>query len=219
MLYYVAATRGKHGCNSGIMVTGSHNPKDYNGFKMVLRGAAVYGDADPGPEAAASSPRTTPPATAAWARWTSSPSTPSASSGTPSCRAPMKVVVDSGNGIPGATAPAILRALGCEVVEHLLEGGRRLPQPPSGPVARPENLEDLKRIVRATDAELGLAFDGDGDRLGVVTKDGTIIYPGPPADAVRRGHPDAPPGRADHLRRQVHAAPGAVDPSSTAASR
>jgi phosphomannomutase len=89
---------------------------------------------------------------------------------------PMKIVVDSGNGIPGASAPGILRALGCEVVELFSEVDGDFPNHHPDP-SKPENLADLIRTVKATDAELGLAFDGDGDRLGVVTKDGQIIYP------------------------------------------
>ncbi len=175
MLYYVAATRGKHGCNSGIQVTGSHNPKDYNGFKMVLGGRAIYGDdiqrlrqrieaenylskrgrsarMDIGAEYAARIVN--------------------------DCRLarPMKIVVDSGNGIPGASAPAILRALGCEVVDLYSKVDGDFPNHHPDP-SKPENLADLIKVVHATDAELGLAFDGDGDRLGVVTKDGHIIYP------------------------------------------
>ncbi|MFT7724200.1 MAG: phosphomannomutase/phosphoglucomutase [Roseateles sp.] len=175
MLYYVAATRGKHGCTSGIQVTGSHNPKDYNGFKMVLQGAAVYGEQIQGlrrrieaedyasgrgrvgrmdivPEYAARIVR--------------------------DCKLarPMKIVVDSGNGIPGASAPAILRALGCEVIDIFSRVDGDFPNHHPDP-SRPENLEDLKRVVHACDAELGLAFDGDGDRLGIVTKDGEMIMP------------------------------------------
>ena len=175
MLYYVAATRGEQGCRSGIMVTGSHNPKNYNGFKMVLASKAIYGDEiqnlrrrmeaedytrgqgrtgtmDIYPEYLARITR--------------------------DCRLarPMKIVVDSGNGIPGASAPGILRALGCEVTELYSEVDGDFPNHHPDP-SKPENLADLIRTVRDTDAELGLAFDGDGDRLGVVTKDGQIIYP------------------------------------------
>eukprot|EP01031_Cornospumella_fuschlensis_P011235 gene11235-13746_t len=89
---------------------------------------------------------------------------------------PMKIVVDSGNGIPGASAPAILRALGCEVIDIFSKVDGDFPNHHPDP-SRPENLEDLKRVVHATGAELGLAFDGDGDRVGVVTNQGTIIYP------------------------------------------
>ena len=78
MLYYVAATRGKHGCNSGIMVTGSHNPKDYNGFKMVMSGRAIYGE-DIQKLRQRIETETTPPSAAAARRWTCWPSTRSAS--------------------------------------------------------------------------------------------------------------------------------------------
>lgn len=175
MLYYVAATRGKHGCNSGIQVTGSHNPKDYNGFKMVLKGAAVYGeqiqdlkrrieaeDYATGKGRVASMDIT--------AEYTQRIVRDA------KLARPMKIVVDSGNGIPGATAPAILRALGCEVIDIFSKVDGDFPNHHPDP-SRPENLEDLKRVVHATDAELGLAFDGDGDRLGIVTKDGTMIMP------------------------------------------
>jgi phosphomannomutase len=89
---------------------------------------------------------------------------------------PLKIVVDSGNGIPGASAPRILRALGCEVVELYSEVDGEFPNHHPDP-SKPENLADLIRAVRSSGAELGLAFDGDGDRLGVVTGDGQIIYP------------------------------------------
>jgi phosphomannomutase len=89
---------------------------------------------------------------------------------------PMKIVVDSGNGIPGASAPGILRALGCAVRELYSEVDGDFPNHHPDP-SKPENLAELIETVRTTDAELGLAFDGDGDRLGIVTKDGQIIYP------------------------------------------
>ena len=175
MLYYVAATRGKHGCSSGIQVTGSHNPKDYNGFKMVMAGRAIYGEdiqklkrrieAEDYTVAKGRSARMDILAEYAH-RITSD------------CRLsrPMKVVVDSGNGIPGASAPGILRALGCEVIDLYSKVDGDFPNHHPDP-SKPENLEMLKAVVHATGAELGLAFDGDGDRLGVVTAGGNIIYP------------------------------------------
>ena len=89
---------------------------------------------------------------------------------------PMKIVVDSGNGIPGASAPAILRALGCEVIDLYSKVDGDFPNHHPDP-SKPENLQDLIKVVHATGAEVGLAFDGDGDRLGVVTAQGHIIYP------------------------------------------
>jgi phosphomannomutase len=88
----------------------------------------------------------------------------------------MKIVVDSGNGIAGASAPALLRALGCEVVELYSEVDGTFPNHHPDP-SKPENLADLIRAVKAHDADLGLAFDGDGDRLGLVTRDGHNIFP------------------------------------------
>ena len=175
MLYYVAATRGRHGCRSGIMVTGSHNPKDYNGFKMVLAGKAIYGD-----EIQALRRRIEAEdyvrGTGRAARMDIGTEYLGRIVGDCKLARPMKIVVDSGNGIPGASAPGILRALGCDVVELYSEVDGDFPNHHPDP-SRPENLADLIRTVRETGAELGLAFDGDGDRLGVVTKDGQIIYP------------------------------------------
>ncbi|MBA4178083.1 MAG: phosphomannomutase/phosphoglucomutase [Leptothrix sp. (in: Bacteria)] len=179
MLYYVAATRGKHGCNSGIMVTGSHNPKDYNGFKMVMAGRAIYGDdIQKLRHRIEAESYTTKRGRVAkmdvLAEYTAR------IVGDCKLARPMKIVVDSGNGVPGASAPAILRALGCEVIDLYSKVDGDFPNHHPDP-SKPENLAVLKTVVRATGAELGLAFDGDGDRLGVVTnsgKDGgNIIYP------------------------------------------
>ena len=194
MLYYVAATRGAHGCRSGIQITGSHNPKDYNGFKMVLGGRAIFGadiqrlrERMEAEDYARGRGRTaTMDITAEYtARIVGD------------CRVarPLKIVVDSGNGIPGATAPAILRALGCEVVDLYSRVDGDFPNHHPDP-SKPENLEDLKLVVRATEADLGLAFDGDGDRLGIVTRHGNIIYPDRQimlfARDVLKRHPGAP---------------------------
>ena len=88
----------------------------------------------------------------------------------------MRIVVDSGNGVAGATAPQILRAIGCEVIELFSAVDGHFPNHHPDP-SKPENLRDLIRVLQDTDAELGLAFDGDGDRLGIVTRDGQTIYP------------------------------------------
>jgi phosphomannomutase len=181
MLYYVAATRAEHGCTSGIQVTGSHNPKDYNGFKMVLASRAIYGaeiqalrqrmqTKDYVKAKALGKAKGRKGAMDVLAEYTAR------IVGDCKLARPMKIVVDSGNGIPGASAPGILRALGCEVIELYSEVDGDFPNHHPDP-SKPENLADLIRTVQTTDAEIGLAFDGDGDRLGVVTKDGQIIYP------------------------------------------
>lgn len=194
MLYYVAATRGKHGCRSGIQVTGSHNPKDYNGFKMVLAGRAIYGEDIQGLR------RRIEAEDYVKGQGRSAPMDIGAEYQhriTGDCRLarPMKIVVDSGNGIPGASAPGILRALGCEVIELYSEVDGDFPNHHPDP-SKPENLVDLIRTVKETGAELGLAFDGDGDRLGVVTADGQNIFPDRQlmlyAQDILQRHPGAP---------------------------
>jgi phosphomannomutase/phosphoglucomutase len=89
---------------------------------------------------------------------------------------PIKIAVDCGNGVAGAFAGDLYRGMGCEVIELFCEVDGTFPNHHPDP-AHPENLQDLIRCLQETDAEIGLAFDGDGDRLGVVTKDGQIIYP------------------------------------------
>jgi phosphomannomutase len=175
MLYYVAATRKKRGCSSGIQVTGSHNPKDYNGFKMVLAGRAIHGD-DIQKLRGRIENEDYVTARGRAARMDIHPEY--AHRITSDCRLarPMKIVVDSGNGIAGASAPGILRALGCEVIDLYSRVDGEFPNHHPDP-SKPENLADLIKVVHATESELGLAFDGDGDRLGVVTRGGHVIHP------------------------------------------
>jgi phosphomannomutase len=173
--YYAAATRDEVGCHSCIQVTGSHNPKDYNGFKMVLAGRAIYGDEIQGLRRRMEAEHYL----RGNGRVNALDLLPEYSArivGDAKLARPMKIVVDSGNGIPGASAPGILRALGCEVIELYSEVDGDFPNHHPDP-SKPENLADLIRAVQSSDAEIGLAFDGDGDRLGVVTRDGNIIYP------------------------------------------
>ncbi len=172
MLYFAANTL----CTSGIQVTGSHNPKDYNGFKMVLAGRAIYGDEIQGLRkvmeagsaklADGGSVRKVDVTDAYTKRIV----------GDIKLARPLRIVVDSGNGIAGASAPGILRAIGCEVTELFSEVDGNFPNHHPDP-SKPENLKDLIAALQKGDAELGLAFDGDGDRLGIVTKDGQNIYP------------------------------------------
>ncbi len=163
------------GTNSAISVTGSHNPPDYNGLKIVLGGQTLYGEmiqdlrrrivegdlsrgkgkvkrADVGP---AYLQRIVDDVRLA---------------------RPMKIVIDCGNGVAGGIAPELFRRLGCEMTELFCAVDGNFPNHHPDP-SKPENLQDVIRALRETDAELGLAFDGDGDRLGVVTKRGEIIYP------------------------------------------
>jgi phosphomannomutase len=172
MLYYAANTL----CQSGIQVTGSHNPKDYNGFKMVMGGRAIYGDeiqalrlmmASESWQLRAGGAVTQHDVLAAYSQRIV---------GDIRLVRPLKIVIDSGNGIAGASAPGIFRALGCEVIELFSEVDGNFPNHHPDP-SKPENLQDLVHALKTTGAELGLAFDGDGDRLGIVTQDGQNIYP------------------------------------------
>ncbi len=172
MLYFAASTL----CKSGIQVTGSHNPKDYNGFKMVMGGRAIHG------EEIQAIRRMMEAET--WALKDggtvrnisiNAPYRDRIVGGITLAR-PMKIVVDCGNGIAGASAPAIFRAIGCEVTELFSEVDGNFPNHHPDP-SKPENLRDLMAALKNSDAELGLAFDGDGDRLGIVTKQGNNIFP------------------------------------------
>ncbi len=173
MLYFAASTLA----SSGIQVTGSHNPKDYNGFKMVLGGRAIYGDDIQGLKSMMESESWKLPAQAGSIRQVNVEKDyrERIVSGIRLER-PLKIVIDSGNGIAGASAPDIFRALGCKVTELFSEVDGNFPNHHPDP-SKPENLKDLIAALQSGDAELGLAFDGDGDRLGIVTKDGQNIYP------------------------------------------
>ena len=164
---------------SGIMITGSHNPPNYNGFKMVLGGAAIYGDQIQAIRQRIEAQQFI--------------QAPSAEIGQRSyfdifplylerivsdvkLARPMKIAVDCGNGVGGAFAATLFRALGCEVEELFCEVDGHFPNHHPDP-AHIENLQDLIKNLATTSNELGLAFDGDADRLGVVTKDGQVIFP------------------------------------------
>jgi phosphomannomutase/phosphoglucomutase len=163
------------GTACGVMVTGSHNPPEYNGLKMVIAGEAIYGEriralyqriVDGNLATGAGSYRTHDIRAAYLERITSDVK----------AHAPMKIAIDCGNGVAGAFAGELYRRMGFEVSELFCEVDGNFPNHHPDP-AHPENLEDLIHCLHTTDAEIGLAFDGDGDRLGVVTKDGAVIYP------------------------------------------
>ncbi|WP_431509807.1 phosphomannomutase/phosphoglucomutase [Variovorax sp. DAIF25] len=172
MLYFAAHTLA----TSGIQVTGSHNPKDYNGFKMVLAGRAIHGDEIQALRKAMEDGSATLAPGGSVRRVDVTEAYVQRIVGDVRLARPMKIVVDSGNGIAGATAPAIFRALGCEVTELFSEVDGNFPNHHPDP-SKPENLKDLIAALQQGDAELGLAFDGDGDRLGIVTRDGQNIFP------------------------------------------
>jgi phosphomannomutase len=173
MLYFAASTLA----GSGIQVTASHNPKDDNGFKLVLAGRAVHGEQIQQLRRMIER--------AAWGEAPAPGKVRNLNVFAPyrdrivreiKLARPMKIVIDCGNGIAGASAPAIFRAIGCEVIELYTDVDGRFPNHHPDP-GQPENLRDLIARLQDSDAELGLAFDGDGDRLGIVTRSGNSIYP------------------------------------------
>lgn len=158
-----------------VMVTGSHNPPDYNGLKMVIAGDTLAAEAIQALRAriesgllstGAGSMRSADIAPAYLERIV----------GDIALVRPLKIAVDCGNGVAGAYAPALFRRLGCEVTELFCTVDGTFPNHHPDP-SQPKNLQDLIRCLAEGDIELGLAFDGDGDRLGVVTRDGRIVYP------------------------------------------
>ncbi|VAX04902.1 Phosphoglucomutase @ Phosphomannomutase [hydrothermal vent metagenome] len=171
VLYYAAYELGS---GSGIMITGSHNPPEYNGLKMVLGGTTLSG-----PDIQQLRKRI-------------ESGTLSEGSGSVDkadvvtqyieritrdvkLAKPMKVIVDCGNGVAGGVAPPLLRALGCEVSELFCDVDGNFPNHHPDP-SKPENLADLKQALAEQQADIGLAFDGDGDRLGVLTPTGNVIW-------------------------------------------
>ncbi|MDQ2141099.1 phosphomannomutase/phosphoglucomutase [Alcaligenaceae bacterium A4P071] len=164
---------------SGVAITGSHNPPKYNGFKMVMAGAALYGaDVQALRESMDATYGQAPAGVKRGTRRELNIVDEYIERITRDVKLsrPMKVAIDCGNGVAGAIAPKLFRALGCEVTELFCEVDGTFPNHHPDP-AEPENLHDLMHCLKTTDCEIGLAFDGDGDRLGVVTKSGEIIWP------------------------------------------
>ena len=159
---------------SGVMVTGSHNPPDYNGFKIVLGGETLAEDAIQNLYARISESNFVA-GTGGLQSMNLQHDYLDRISNDVQVERRLKVVVDCGNGIAGATAPAVLEAIGCEVVPLFCEVDGRFPNHHPDP-SDPHNLQDLALTVKQIKADVGIAFDGDGDRLGVVTTDGESVY-------------------------------------------
>lgn len=160
---------------TGIMITGSHNPPEYNGLKMMIGGVtlaeeriqALLGNLQNNTLSSGSGSASTADIVPAFTEKM-----------LPICALarPLNVVVDCGNGVAGVIAPDIIEALGCEVTQLFCDVDGHFPNHHPDP-AEPENLQDLIAKVKETGADIGLAFDGDGDRLGVITPAGEIIWP------------------------------------------
>lgn len=168
----------KHfGNGSGVAVSGSHNPPDYNGLKMMLAGLTLFGAeiqgigarVNAGDWKIAETPGVIEEVDAL------TPYMDKIINDVKLARS-MKVAVDAGNGVAGPTAVRLLKALGCELVELYTDINGHFPNHHPDP-SKLANLVDLQAALAAGDAEVGIAFDGDGDRLGVVTRDGNVIFP------------------------------------------
>lgn len=172
LLYYATSVFNKH---SGVMLTGSHNPPDYNGLKMVVQGVTLAED----------------DIQALYQRIISNDMYEGRGNlqelniveryvhhvtSNVQLKRPLKIVIDAGNGVTGEIAPQMFRAMGCEVEELYCDINGKFPNHHPDP-SQVENLRDLVRVVREKNADIGFAFDGDGDRLGVVTSQGAIIWP------------------------------------------
>jgi phosphomannomutase / phosphoglucomutase len=182
--------------DGGLQVTGSHNPPEFNGFKMVLAGEAIHGDAildlydiivAETWKTATGIGRVDGSVLAAYRQ---------AILSRHRLARPVKVVVDCGNGVSSLVAAETIEALGCEVTRLFCESDGTFPNHHPDPTV-PENLVDLRREVARNGAEVGIAFDGDGDRIGAVDERGTIIYGDQllvilGRDAVRRFGPGVP---------------------------
>jgi phosphomannomutase/phosphoglucomutase len=171
LAYFAAHHLGTGSC---VAVSGSHNPPQYNGLKIVVAGETLYGDTiqelrrriDSQRFLSGSGKKKTAEVLDAYVERIA---------GDVKLARRFHIAVDCGNGVAGMLAPRLYRRLGCEVTELFCEVDGNFPNHHPDP-AQPENLQDLIRALQTGDAELGLAFDGDGDRLGVVTKDGENIF-------------------------------------------
>lgn len=172
LLYFSAQI---FGTGSGVMLTGSHNPPDYNGLKMVIDGVTLARDdiqiirkrVENSDYLEGKGEVVEKSAIKSYLKRVTSDIM---------LLKRFKVVVDCGNGVAGVVAPELLTALGCEVIELFCDVDGNFPNHHPDP-SRPENLKDVIAAVKEHKADIGLAFDGDGDRLGVVTSEGKVIWP------------------------------------------
>jgi phosphomannomutase/phosphoglucomutase len=172
LLYYATRVLNQR---AGIMLTGSHNPAEYNGLKMVIDGVALteeeikalYERIIAGEFRQGEGRRNELDLTQRYVHHVAQ---------NVRLARPLKIVIDAGNGVAGQVAPFLFRELGCEVHELFCEIDGKFPNHHPDPSDK-KNLQDLIRVMKEQRADVGLAFDGDGDRLGVVTSAGDIIWP------------------------------------------
>lgn len=212
LLYYAAQIFDGH---SGAMLTGSHNPWNYNGLKMMVQGGTLIEEEIKDLYQRILAKRFLTGQGKYRLYETIEEDYLIAVTNNVHLKRPLKIVVDAGNGISGRMAPKLFHALGCEVYELFCDIDGQFPHHHPDP-GQPENLQDLIRTVQEKDAAIGLAFDGDGDRLGVVTRHGKIIWPDRLlmlfAKAVLHDHPRAKiiydVKCSDHLATFIHSLQG-----------
>lgn len=172
VLYFAAIEKAD---GSGVMLTGSHNPPDYNGFKMMLGGETLAGD-----QIQALRERIEKSEFSSGNGKYVSQGVGKAYLdrivGDVKLKRPMNIVIDCGNGVAGAIAPLLFKSMGCRVTELYCDVDGKFPNHHPDP-SKPENMQDLIAMVKSKGADIGLAFDGDGDRLGVIDSEGNMIYP------------------------------------------
>jgi phosphomannomutase/phosphoglucomutase len=171
-LYYATVELGT---GTGVQVTGSHNPPQYNGLKMMINGTTLSGEAIQGIKQRVID-RDFIEGKGTLSKFDILPQYCQAVIDDISLTRPLKIVVDCGNGVAGGVAPGVFRDLGCEVVELFCEVDGNFPNHHPDP-SQLENLQDLIVAVREHGADFGMAFDGDGDRLGIVSDNGDVIWP------------------------------------------
>jgi phosphomannomutase/phosphoglucomutase len=170
---YFAAFQLKTDC--AVMITGSHNPPDYNGLKMVLAGETLSGETIQKLRQRIEQ-NDLAHGSGSYSQYDIAPEYLARIIGDIKLARPLNITVDCGNGVAGDFAAKLYRGIGCTVTELFCEVDGNFPNHHPDP-SDPHNLVDLIAALKANDSEIGLAFDGDGDRLGVVTKDGKIIFP------------------------------------------
>jgi phosphomannomutase/phosphoglucomutase len=170
---YFAAFQLKTDC--AVMITGSHNPPDYNGLKMVLAGETLSGETIQKLRQRIEQ-NDLAHGSGSYSQYDIAPEYLARIIGEIKLARPLNITVDCGNGVAGDFAAKLYRGIGCTVTELFCEVDGNFPNHHPDP-SDPHNLVDLIAALKANDSEIGLAFDGDGDRLGVVTKDGKIIFP------------------------------------------
>jgi len=188
VLYYAAT---EHADGTGVMLTGSHNPPDYNGFKMMLGGDTLAGDQIQELRKRIEAKEFVQ-GQGQYSNMGVGKAYIDRIISDVKLKRSLKIVIDCGNGVAGAIAPTLFKSMGCRVTELFCDVDGHFPNHHPDP-SKPENLKDLITAVKANHADIGLAFDGDGDRLGVVDPEGNVIYPDRlmmlfAADVLTRNH-------------------------------